>query len=110
MFLTCICVVLSVGEGYMRRRDLAMQGLAQAPNVRCLRPSAGMFMLLDVRASGLSGSEFAWKLFEQSGVSVLDAAAFGASAAGHLRMSFAIDEASLQEACRRISAFARSLG
>ena len=102
--------VAAMRAAYMRRRDLALQGLAQAPKVRCLRPSAGMFMLLDVRASGLSGSEFAWKLFEQSGVSVLDAAAFGASAAGHLRMSFAIDEASLQEACRRISAFARSLG
>ena len=102
--------VTAMRMAYMRRRDLAMQGLAQAPNLRCLRPSAGMFMLLDVRASGLSSRDFAWKLFEQSGVSVLDATAFGASAAGHLRMSFAIDDTSLQEACRRIGTFARSLG
>ena len=102
--------VAAMRAAYLHRRDLAMQGLAQAPNLRCLRPSAGLFMLLDVRASGLSSRDFAWKLFEQSGVSVLDATAFGASAAGHLRMSFAIDDASLQEACRRISTFARSLG
>ena len=102
--------VAAMRAAYLQRRDLAMQALAQAPHVRCLRPSAGMFMLLDVRGSGLSGRDFAWKLFEQSGISVLDATAFGASAAGHLRMSFAIDDATLQEACRRISAFARSLG
>ena len=102
--------VVAMRAAYLQRRDLAMQGLAQAPHVRCLRPSAGMFMLLDVRASGLSGRDFAWRLFEQTGVSVLDATAFGVSAQGHLRMSFAIDEASLQEACRRIKAFAFSLG
>lgn len=101
--------VAAMREAYLRRRDLALQSLAQASKLRCLRPSAGMFMLLDVRVSGLSGRDFAWNLFEQTGVSVLDATAFGASAAGHVRMSFAIDEASLQEACRRISIFSRSL-
>jgi aspartate/methionine/tyrosine aminotransferase len=100
--------VAAMRAAYMRRRDLALDALRDVPGLRCRRPSAGMFMLLDVRASGLSARDFAWALFEETGVSVLDASAFGASAQGHLRLSFAIGEASLQEACRRIGVFART--
>jgi aspartate/methionine/tyrosine aminotransferase len=68
-----------------------------------------MFMMLDVRGTGLSAGEFSTALYEQQGVSVLDATAFGPSAAGHVRMSFVVDDASLEEACRRIAAFTRTL-
>ncbi len=106
--LTHLPEVAAMRAAYQRRRDLALDALRDIPGIRCLRPSAGMFMLLDVRASGLSARDFAWGLFEKTGVSVLDASAFGASALGHLRLSFAIDEAILQEACRRIGVFARA--
>jgi arginine:pyruvate transaminase len=49
------------------------------------------------------------KLYEATGVSVLDATAFGKSAAGHVRMSFVANDESLEEACRRISGFVRTL-
>ena len=54
-------------------------------------------------------AEFSTKLYEATGVSVLDATAFGKSAAGHVRMSFVADDQSLEEACRRISGFVRTL-
>ena len=69
-----------------------------------------MFMLADVRGLGLSAAEFAWRLFRETGVAVLDASAFGKAATGHVRISFAIDEATLGEACRRIATFTRGLG
>ena len=94
---------------YQRRRDMAMAALGQLPGVICRSPAAGMFMLADVRGTGMSGSDFAWALFRQTGVAVLDATAFGPSAEGHLRISFAIDEKSLGEACRRIAEFTRGL-
>ena len=68
-----------------------------------------MFMLLDIRATGLTSSEFAWGLFRATGVSVLDAQAFGPSAAGFLRMGLVVDEALLAEACRRIRAYVASV-
>ena len=61
------------------------------------------------RQPGLSAGEFSNRLYEAEGVAVLDATAFGPSAAGHVRMSFVADDASLEEACRRIAAFTRSL-
>jgi aspartate/methionine/tyrosine aminotransferase len=94
---------------YQRRRDMAVARLNQVPGLTCLSPDAGMFMMLDVRGTGLSSGEFSTKLYEATGVSVLDATAFGKSAAGHVRMSFVADDKSLEEACRRISGFVRTL-
>src|SRR6185295_9092980 len=94
---------------YQRRRDMAVARLNQVPGLSCLSPDAGMFMMLDVRGTGLSAADFSKRLYEATGVSMLDATAFGQSAAGHVRMSFVADDKSLEEACRRISSFTRGL-
>ncbi|MCZ4315819.1 aminotransferase class I/II-fold pyridoxal phosphate-dependent enzyme [Comamonadaceae bacterium G21597-S1] len=95
---------------YRRRRDQVCRLLADVPGLRCPVPQAGMFVLLDVRATGLSSSEVAWGLFRQAGVSVLDAQAFGPSAEGFLRMGLVVDDDRLAEACRRIRRYMASLG
>jgi aspartate/methionine/tyrosine aminotransferase len=94
---------------YQRRRDAVAARLNHVPGLRCHSPDAGMFMMLDVRGTGRSSGEFSRLLYEATGVAVLDATAFGKSAAGHVRVSFAADDKSLEEACRRISAFVRDL-
>lgn len=92
---------------YRRRRDLVMDHLSTLPGLRVVPAEAGMFLMLDIRATGLSGRDFAWQLLRETGVSVLDATAFGPSAAGHVRLTYASDEASLEEGCRRIGQFVR---
>lgn len=94
---------------YRRRRDLVCDALAKAPGLRLLCPDAGMFVMADVRGTGLSSGEFAARLFGATGVSVLDGAAFGETARGWVRLSFTLDDARLSEACARITAFARTL-
>ncbi len=66
--------------------------------------------MVDVRGTGLSVEDFAWRLLEAKGVSVLPADPFGPSATGHVRLSFAIDDAKLAEACGRIAAFVEEVG
>jgi len=68
-------------------------------------PDAGMFMLLDVRGSGLSGAQFMRALYDTQGVSVMDGAAFGPAAAGCVRVCFATEEALIDAACERLRRF-----
>ena len=96
-------------DAYRRRRDAAVGTLNQVPGLKCHVPEGGMFMMLDVRGTGMSALDFAWGLFRETGVAVLDATAFGASATGHCRVSFVVDETSLTEACSRISRYTRGL-
>lgn len=97
-------------EVYRQRRDLVVDRLDAIPGIRVFTPEAGMFAMVDVRATALSSSDFAWRLLAEQGVSVLDGSAFGASAAGNLRLSYTLDSDRLDEACRRIGAFCRTLG
>jgi len=80
-------------------------GLRDIPGVRALEPEAGMFMLLDVSATGLSGGQFMRELYRSRGVSVMDGAAFGRSTAGCVRVCFAADEPVLDAACERLRRF-----
>jgi arginine:pyruvate transaminase len=90
-----------------RRRDFVLAALAGVPQIRCLAPEAGMFMLIDVRGCGLSGHEFMSELYREERVSILDGGAFGRDTADFVRLCFATDEATLREACVRIRRFAQ---
>lgn len=94
---------------YRRRCDLVVAKLSECPGIRVLRPDAGMFVLVDVRGTGLTSLDFAWRLYRETGVSVLDAAAFGEPAQGFVRLSFTLGEEKLAQACERIAGFCKKL-
>jgi arginine:pyruvate transaminase len=87
------------------RRARMVAGLAGIPRISSVVPEAGMFMLVDVRATGLSGYGFMQALYESQRVSVLDGAAFGRETAGFVRVCFATDPVSLDTGCERIRRF-----
>ncbi|MBS0420780.1 MAG: pyridoxal phosphate-dependent aminotransferase [Proteobacteria bacterium] len=91
------------------RRARLVAGLEDIPKIRAVVPEAGMFMLVDVRESGLSGYGFMRALYESEHVSVLDGAAFGLETAGFVRICFATDEVSLDSGCERIRRFCARL-
>jgi aspartate/methionine/tyrosine aminotransferase len=91
------------------RRDMLLQGLAGAHGLRCCVPDAGMFTLIDVRGTGLSGYDFMSGLYRSERVSVLDGGAFGEATRGFVRLCFAADAAILSEAMLRIRRYAGSL-
>jgi arginine:pyruvate transaminase len=74
-----------------------------------MAPEAGMFMLIDVRGTGLSGAEFMRGLYASQRVSVMDGAAFGRSSEHCVRVCFATDEATLDAACTRLRRFCEEL-
>ena len=92
------------------QRDMLLGGLSDLPGIRCLAPDAGMFTLIDVRPTGMSGYEFMRALYAAERVSVLDGGAFGRETGGFVRLCFAADDATLREAIVRIRRFVTSLG
>ncbi len=65
--------------------------------------------MLDVRATGLSGNDFAHALLEAERIAVMPGESFGHAAAGHVRVALTVPEAELRQALARITAFARGL-
>ncbi|WP_442113986.1 pyridoxal phosphate-dependent aminotransferase [Pseudomonas sp. NUPR-001] len=96
-------------EAYRQRRDLVCDSLADRPGLRALKPDGGMFVMVDIRETGLSAQAFSNRLLDHYGVSVLAGEAFGPSAAGHIRLGLVLAEAPLREACQRIARCAAEL-
>src|SRR3954451_14500241 len=101
--------VAALREDYRRRAELMSRLLREAPGCRVVQPEGGMFLLFDIRGTGLDSAAFAARLLDAEGVAVLPCDGFGASAAGHLRIALCAPEERLGEAGERIVRFARSL-
>src|SRR5205814_8481889 len=54
------------------RQERLAAGIRDIPTLQAMAPEAGMFMLIDVRATGLSGAEFMRGLYASQRVSVMD--------------------------------------
>jgi arginine:pyruvate transaminase len=91
------------------RREQLLAGLDRTPGIRCSIPDAGMFTLIDVRGTGLTGNEFMHGLYRAERVSVIDGGAFGTETRGFVRLCFATDEATLSEGVGRIRRYAATL-
>jgi arginine:pyruvate transaminase len=96
-------------ETYRLRALLLLGILEQAPNCRALPPEGGMFVLFDVRGSGLGAEHFARELLLREDVALLPCDGFGPSAVGHLRIALTAPEPRLEDAGQRIVRFARKL-
>ncbi|HEY4470028.1 MAG TPA: pyridoxal phosphate-dependent aminotransferase [Stellaceae bacterium] len=101
--------VAGLREDYRSRAALMSDLLARAPGCRVIPPEGGMFVLLDVRGTGLGAADFARRLLDSERVAVLPCDGFGPSAAGHLRIALSAPEARLRDAADRILRFARGL-
>jgi len=101
--------VVALHEDYRRRAALLSGLLAKTPNCVVHRPEGGMFVLLDVRRTGLSSTQFAHALLAEEGVAVLPCDTFGPSGRGQLRISLTVSDIQLEEAGRRIERFAARL-
>ena len=95
-----ICETLRLG--YRRRRDALLDGLDACGTLRPFRPDGGMFVLVDVSATGLSGTAFATRLLDEAQVAVVPGAAFGESVADCVRLGLTVPDTRLREACGRI--------
>lgn len=96
----------AVAAPFRRRRMLAQQILAGQTAVKMLPPQGAMYLMLDVRATGLSGSGFANALLEAHRIAVMPGESFGRAAAGHIRVAMTIADDAFAAALERLCAFA----
>ena len=105
----CESDMLAMRDIYLRRRNMLFDAFTAMPGLEALKPDAGMFIMVDVRGTGLSAPEFVSQLYDFARVSVLNATAFGASAEGFVRVSYTSDDRVLEDAISRIGRFLNHL-
>ena len=93
---------------YKQRRDLAVFAFADAP-ISLVAPQGAMYVMVDIRPTGLSGDEFANQLLDAQGIAVMPGESFGAGAAGHIRIALTVNNEQLTAAFARIITFAKEV-
>ena len=96
-----------IAARYRRRAKAAVAALGNQPSVRAVTPQGGMYLMLDIRETSLSGQEFADRLLDAERIAVMPGESFGNAAAGHLRIALTVPEAALRDALARIARFAQ---
>ncbi|MDK3016454.1 pyridoxal phosphate-dependent aminotransferase [Pseudodonghicola flavimaris] len=97
-----------VAAPFRRRRALALEILNRQNVLRLLPPQGAMYVMLDVRATGMTGLEFAEALLEQHRIAVMPGASFGAAAAGHIRVAMTVEDSAFAAALETLCRFAAS--
>jgi arginine:pyruvate transaminase len=98
-----------VAAPFRRRRDLALRILAEQSTVRAIPAQGAMYLMLDIRATGLTGDAFANQLLDIHKIAVMPGESFGAAAPGHLRVALTTDDDNLAAALRTLCRFAADL-
>lgn len=98
-----------VAAPFRRRRSLAMQVLSEQQIVGLIPAQGAMYLMLDVRATGLSGEAFANALLDSHSIAVMPGESFGAAAAGHIRVAMTIDDQRFASALKTLCDFAANL-
>ena len=98
-----------IAAPFARRREIAMQVLGGQNVVKHVPCMGAMYLMLDIRATGLSGEGFADALLEAEHIATMPGESFGTSAAGHLRVAMTVDDEAFREALERLVEFAKSL-
>ncbi|MEL6887454.1 MAG: pyridoxal phosphate-dependent aminotransferase [Pseudomonadota bacterium] len=95
-----------IAAPFRRRRALAQQVLAGQNTVGLIPAQGAMYLMLDIRATGLSGDDFANALLDHHHIAVMPGESFGAAAAGHVRVAMTIEDVAFESALRTLCSFA----
>lgn len=101
-----------IAAPFRRRRAIAQRILASQNTVGLIPSQGAMYIMLDIRATGLSGEEFANYILDEHHIAVMPGESFGRSAAGHIRVAMTIEDGqfglALETLCRAAHKLAKA--
>ena len=97
-----------VSEPFFRRYQTAQSVLNEAKNIKLIPGDGTMYLMLDIRETGLSGDEFANLLLDEKKIAVMPGESFGTAAAGHLRIAMTVADDIFQHSLIEIKEFAKN--
>ncbi len=90
-----------------RRRLMRAKALIADQTAVGLVPAGGaMYLMLDIRATGMTGEAFAYDLLDTHRIAVMPGESFGQSAAGHIRVAMTVADEAFEAALETLLAHA----
>lgn len=98
-----------VAAPFLRRRDACLDRLSRQRSVGVIPSGGAMYLMLDIRATGRSGTDFAHALLKAHRIAVMPGESFGEAAAGHIRLALTRPDGELRTALDTLLTFAKEM-
>lgn len=95
-----------VAAPFLRRHNLAQPILATSNVIKPVKSDGAMYLMLDIRATGMTGEAFANALLDAHRIAVMPGESFGKAAAGHIRVAMTIEDEAFATALQTVTRFA----
>ena len=100
-------LIEEVAAPFRRRRTLAQQILSGQNHIGLIPSQGAMYLMLDIRATGMTGDDFANALLDAHKIAVMPGESFGTAAAGHLRVAMTVEDDAFVAALTTLCDFAK---
>lgn len=94
---------------FKRRYELATKILQKNNSINLVPSDGTMYLMVDIRKTGLTGNEFANLLLDKKKIAVMPGESFGQAAAGHLRIAMTVSDKIFEQSLIDICEFAENL-
>ena len=101
--------VARMREIFRKRKDLIVAGVNGIPGLKCFEPKGAFYLWINIKEFGATSEEFCFDLLEDQNMAIVPGSGFGAYGEGYVRMTYAADEAAIQEGIRRLEAYVKKL-
>ena len=99
--------VEQIRQGYLERRKLMMDLLADIPGLTCHKPEGTFYLFPNISQTGMKSIEFCDALIDKAHVAAVAGLVFGAD--DHIRLSFASEPHLIEKGLKRLATFVKSL-
>lgn len=100
-------VAAGMSARFNRRAQKLVERLQTETALQVHRPEAGMFAMINVASTGMTGDAYAWDLLDH-GVAVMPGSAFSESLTSWVRVALTIEDEAFETALQRIISHART--
>jgi aspartate/methionine/tyrosine aminotransferase len=97
--------VAAMVSAYQSRRDVVFEQINALPNLSCLRSEGTFYAFVNIVKLKMTSHQAARYFLERVHVATVPGDAYGSAGEGYVRISFAVSDADLKEAFRRLWEF-----
>jgi len=94
-----------IAAPFKRRRKIATQIFSKQSLLTLVPPTGAMYLMLDVRRTGLTGKQFSSLLLAKKHIAVMPGETFGKSAIGYIRIAMTVNDTEFKNALNEIINF-----
>lgn len=92
-------------QGFYNRRNLIVSGIKAIDKLDCIMPQGTFYAFINIKETGFSCVDFAYRLLEEMHVAVVPGITYGDCCEGYVRLAYTMDEAKIKIGLDRIRKF-----